>query len=141
MKLFSQGIGGEQAQAKFDSCLSDLAAVSNKFRDLLQVSPGFNCWLTTGPVCCFENTITGLSWALAYKKMGQKQGRRREGVEYKPLNLCASQLKSKGFQQHSCQGDKPVFGPLESLASAVPEALRRILRGNGTTWLLSSAWP
>nr|XP_024651639.1 conserved oligomeric Golgi complex subunit 4 [Macaca nemestrina] len=35
-KLFSQGIGGEQAQAKFDSCLSDLAAVSNKFRDLLQ---------------------------------------------------------------------------------------------------------
>uniref|UniRef100_A0A671EWR1 Conserved oligomeric Golgi complex subunit 4 n=1 Tax=Rhinolophus ferrumequinum TaxID=59479 RepID=A0A671EWR1_RHIFE len=35
-KLFSQGFGGEQAQAKFDSCLSDLAAVSNKFRDLLQ---------------------------------------------------------------------------------------------------------
>nr|XP_012421212.1 PREDICTED: conserved oligomeric Golgi complex subunit 4 isoform X3 [Odobenus rosmarus divergens] len=35
-KLFSQGIGGEQAQAKFDSCLSDLAAVSSKFRDLLQ---------------------------------------------------------------------------------------------------------
>uniref|UniRef100_A0A8C6RZ30 Conserved oligomeric Golgi complex subunit 4 n=1 Tax=Nannospalax galili TaxID=1026970 RepID=A0A8C6RZ30_NANGA len=35
-KLFSQGIGGDQAQAKFDSCLSDLAAVSNKFRDLLQ---------------------------------------------------------------------------------------------------------
>nr|XP_020017225.1 conserved oligomeric Golgi complex subunit 4 isoform X2 [Castor canadensis] len=35
-KMFSQGIGGEQAQAKFDSCLSDLAAVSNKFRDLLQ---------------------------------------------------------------------------------------------------------
>ncbi|KAF5919509.1 hypothetical protein HPG69_000108 [Diceros bicornis minor] len=35
-KLFSQGIGGEQAQAKFDSCLSDLAAVSGKFRDLLQ---------------------------------------------------------------------------------------------------------
>ncbi|XP_011817546.1 PREDICTED: conserved oligomeric Golgi complex subunit 4 isoform X2 [Colobus angolensis palliatus] len=35
-KLFNQGIGGEQAQAKFDSCLSDLAAVSNKFRDLLQ---------------------------------------------------------------------------------------------------------
>nr|XP_012292874.1 conserved oligomeric Golgi complex subunit 4 isoform X2 [Aotus nancymaae] len=35
-KLFSQGIGGEQAKAKFDSCLSDLAAVSSKFRDLLQ---------------------------------------------------------------------------------------------------------
>lgn len=37
-KLLSQGFGGEQAQAKIDSCLSDMAAVSNKFRDLLQVS-------------------------------------------------------------------------------------------------------
>uniref|UniRef100_A0A4W3IUY0 Conserved oligomeric Golgi complex subunit 4 n=1 Tax=Callorhinchus milii TaxID=7868 RepID=A0A4W3IUY0_CALMI len=35
-KLFSQGLGAELAQAKIDSCLSDLAAVSNKFRDLLQ---------------------------------------------------------------------------------------------------------
>ncbi|XP_044289985.1 conserved oligomeric Golgi complex subunit 4 isoform X1 [Varanus komodoensis] len=35
-KLLSQGFGGEQAQAKLDSCLSDMAAVSNKFRDLLQ---------------------------------------------------------------------------------------------------------
>ncbi|XP_054245663.1 conserved oligomeric Golgi complex subunit 4 isoform X2 [Indicator indicator] len=35
-KLLSQGFGGEQAQAKIDSCLSDLAAVSSKFRDLLQ---------------------------------------------------------------------------------------------------------
>nr|XP_009912367.1 PREDICTED: conserved oligomeric Golgi complex subunit 4 isoform X2 [Haliaeetus albicilla] len=35
-KLLSQGFGGEQAQAKIDSCLSDMAAVSNKFRDLLQ---------------------------------------------------------------------------------------------------------
>ncbi|XP_066494092.1 conserved oligomeric Golgi complex subunit 4-like [Tiliqua scincoides] len=35
-KMLSQGFGGEQAQAKIDSCLSDMAAVSNKFRDLLQ---------------------------------------------------------------------------------------------------------
>ncbi|XP_052653368.1 conserved oligomeric Golgi complex subunit 4 isoform X3 [Harpia harpyja] len=35
-KLLSQGFGGEQAQAKIDSCLSDMAAVSNKFCDLLQ---------------------------------------------------------------------------------------------------------
>ncbi|KAG8437298.1 hypothetical protein GDO86_008124 [Hymenochirus boettgeri] len=35
-KLFSQGLSGEQAKAKIDSCLSDLASVSNKFRDLLQ---------------------------------------------------------------------------------------------------------
>ncbi|XP_043563290.1 conserved oligomeric Golgi complex subunit 4 isoform X2 [Chiloscyllium plagiosum] len=35
-KLFNQGLGAEQAQAKIDSCLSDLAAVSNKFKDLLQ---------------------------------------------------------------------------------------------------------
>ncbi|XP_035399268.1 conserved oligomeric Golgi complex subunit 4 [Cygnus atratus] len=35
-KLLSQGFGGEQAQAKIESCLSDMAAVSNKFRDLLQ---------------------------------------------------------------------------------------------------------
>uniref|UniRef100_A0A8C2T200 Conserved oligomeric Golgi complex subunit 4 n=1 Tax=Coturnix japonica TaxID=93934 RepID=A0A8C2T200_COTJA len=35
-KLLSQGFGGEQAQAKIDSCLSDMADVSNKFRDLLQ---------------------------------------------------------------------------------------------------------
>ncbi|XP_015351582.1 conserved oligomeric Golgi complex subunit 4 isoform X2 [Marmota marmota marmota] len=56
-KLFSQGIGGEQAQAKFDSCLSDLAAVSNKFRDLLQegltelnstaVKPQVQPWINT----------------------------------------------------------------------------------------------
>ncbi|XP_074824468.1 conserved oligomeric Golgi complex subunit 4 isoform X2 [Natator depressus] len=35
-KLLSQGFGGEQAEAKIDSCLADMAAVSNKFRDLLQ---------------------------------------------------------------------------------------------------------
>uniref|UniRef100_A0A8C2LM94 Conserved oligomeric Golgi complex subunit 4 n=1 Tax=Cricetulus griseus TaxID=10029 RepID=A0A8C2LM94_CRIGR len=56
-KLFNQGIGGEQAQAKFDSCLSDLAAVSNKFRDLLQegltelnssaVKPQVQPWINT----------------------------------------------------------------------------------------------
>ncbi|KAJ1081884.1 hypothetical protein NDU88_002056 [Pleurodeles waltl] len=39
-KLFSQGFGGEQAQAKIESCLSDLASVSNKFRDLLQEGLG-----------------------------------------------------------------------------------------------------
>uniref|UniRef100_A0A8C3VM50 Conserved oligomeric Golgi complex subunit 4 n=1 Tax=Catagonus wagneri TaxID=51154 RepID=A0A8C3VM50_9CETA len=57
LKLFSQGIGGEQAQAKFDSCLSDLAAVSNKFRDLLQegltelnstaIKPQVQPWINT----------------------------------------------------------------------------------------------
>nr|KAF6406503.1 component of oligomeric golgi complex 4 [Molossus molossus] len=56
-KLFNQGIGGEQAQAKFDSCLSDLAAVSNKFRDLLQegltelnntaIKPQVQPWINT----------------------------------------------------------------------------------------------
>uniref|UniRef100_A0A2K6FVA4 Conserved oligomeric Golgi complex subunit 4 n=1 Tax=Propithecus coquereli TaxID=379532 RepID=A0A2K6FVA4_PROCO len=56
-KLFNQGIGGEQAQAKFDSCLSDLVAVSNKFRDLLQegltelnstaVKPQVQPWINT----------------------------------------------------------------------------------------------
>ncbi|XP_053463247.1 conserved oligomeric Golgi complex subunit 4 isoform X2 [Nycticebus coucang] len=56
-KLFSQGIGGEQAQAKFESCLSDLAAVSNKFQDLLQeglaelnstaVKPQVQPWINT----------------------------------------------------------------------------------------------
>ncbi|XP_073163303.1 conserved oligomeric Golgi complex subunit 4 isoform X1 [Lepidochelys kempii] len=35
-KLLSQGFGGEQAEAKINSCLADMAAVSNKFRDLLQ---------------------------------------------------------------------------------------------------------
>uniref|UniRef100_A0A3B3RD67 Conserved oligomeric Golgi complex subunit 4 n=1 Tax=Paramormyrops kingsleyae TaxID=1676925 RepID=A0A3B3RD67_9TELE len=36
-KLFSQGFGsGEQAQAKIDSCLSDLVSTSSKFKDLLQ---------------------------------------------------------------------------------------------------------
>ncbi|XP_069511063.1 conserved oligomeric Golgi complex subunit 4 [Ambystoma mexicanum] len=39
-KLFNQGFGGEQAHAKIDSCLSDLASVSNKFRDLLQEGLG-----------------------------------------------------------------------------------------------------
>ncbi|KAI4534011.1 hypothetical protein MG293_014871 [Ovis ammon polii] len=79
-KLFSQGIGGEQAQAKFDSCLSDLAAVSGKFRDLLQVSP------SPGLVSCSETTITGLSWVPQYKETGAV-GRRREGAECPPLNL------------------------------------------------------
>ncbi|ELK36184.1 Conserved oligomeric Golgi complex subunit 4 [Myotis davidii] len=56
-KLFSQGIGGEQAQAKFDSCLSDLAAVSSKFKDLLQegltelnntaIKPQVQPWINT----------------------------------------------------------------------------------------------
>ncbi|MBN3311009.1 COG4 protein, partial [Amia calva] len=36
-KLFSQGFGGgEHGRAKIDSCLSDLVAVSTKFKDLLQ---------------------------------------------------------------------------------------------------------
>ncbi|XP_053126976.1 conserved oligomeric Golgi complex subunit 4 isoform X2 [Hemicordylus capensis] len=35
-KLLSQGFGGEQAQPKIDSCLAELAAMSHKFRDLLQ---------------------------------------------------------------------------------------------------------
>uniref|UniRef100_A0A8C3SU63 Conserved oligomeric Golgi complex subunit 4 n=1 Tax=Chelydra serpentina TaxID=8475 RepID=A0A8C3SU63_CHESE len=39
-KLLSQGFGGEQAEAKIDSCLADMAAVSNKFRDLLQEGLG-----------------------------------------------------------------------------------------------------
>ncbi|OWK16510.1 COG4 [Cervus elaphus hippelaphus] len=57
LELFSQGIGGEQAQAKFDSCLSDLAAVSSKFRDLLQeglaelnstaIKPQVQPWINT----------------------------------------------------------------------------------------------
>uniref|UniRef100_UPI00398F50E2 conserved oligomeric Golgi complex subunit 4 isoform X1 n=2 Tax=Pristiophorus japonicus TaxID=55135 RepID=UPI00398F50E2 len=55
-KLFSQGLGAEQAQAKIDSCLSDLAAVSNKFKDLLQeglaelnttaIKPQLKPWIT-----------------------------------------------------------------------------------------------
>ncbi|XP_077145050.1 conserved oligomeric Golgi complex subunit 4 isoform X1 [Ranitomeya variabilis] len=39
-KLFSQDLGGDQAKAKIDSCLSDMASVSNKFRDLLQEGLG-----------------------------------------------------------------------------------------------------
>ncbi|CAH2323866.1 conserved oligomeric Golgi complex subunit 4 [Pelobates cultripes] len=39
-KLFSQDVGGEQARAKIDSCLSDMASVSNKFGDLLQEGLG-----------------------------------------------------------------------------------------------------
>ncbi|KAE8609187.1 hypothetical protein XENTR_v10011735 [Xenopus tropicalis] len=39
-KMFSQGLGGEQAKAKIDSCLSDMASVSNKFKDLLQEGLG-----------------------------------------------------------------------------------------------------
>ncbi|KAM9301598.1 conserved oligomeric Golgi complex subunit 4 isoform 1-T1 [Gastrophryne carolinensis] len=35
-KLFSEGFEREQAKAKIDSCLADMASVSNKFRDLLQ---------------------------------------------------------------------------------------------------------
>ncbi|XP_053491414.1 conserved oligomeric Golgi complex subunit 4-like isoform X2 [Ictalurus furcatus] len=35
-KLFSQVAGSEQAQAKIDSCLSDLVNTSSKFKDLLQ---------------------------------------------------------------------------------------------------------
>ncbi|XP_041047489.1 conserved oligomeric Golgi complex subunit 4 [Carcharodon carcharias] len=55
-KLFSQGLGAEQAQAKIDSCLSDLAAISNKFKDLLQeglaelnttaIKPQIKPWIT-----------------------------------------------------------------------------------------------
>ncbi|XP_032891898.1 conserved oligomeric Golgi complex subunit 4 isoform X2 [Amblyraja radiata] len=55
-KLFSQGLGAEQAQAKIDSGLSDLAAVSNKFKDLLQeglaelnataIKPQIKPWIT-----------------------------------------------------------------------------------------------
>ncbi|XP_051884114.1 conserved oligomeric Golgi complex subunit 4 [Pristis pectinata] len=55
-KLFSQGLGAEMAQAKIDSCLSDLAAVSNKFKDLLQeglaelnataIKPQLKPWIT-----------------------------------------------------------------------------------------------
>ncbi|MEE6500171.1 hypothetical protein FKM82_003693 [Ascaphus truei] len=39
-KLFSPNLGGEQAKAKIDSCLSDMASESNKFRDLLQEGLG-----------------------------------------------------------------------------------------------------
>uniref|UniRef100_A0A8C5RP94 Conserved oligomeric Golgi complex subunit 4 n=1 Tax=Laticauda laticaudata TaxID=8630 RepID=A0A8C5RP94_LATLA len=35
-ELLSQGFGGEQARLKLESCLSDMDAVSSKFRDLLQ---------------------------------------------------------------------------------------------------------
>ncbi|KAL7978787.1 hypothetical protein Chor_013276 [Crotalus horridus] len=35
-ELLSQGFGGEQARLKLESCLSDMDAVSRKFRDLLQ---------------------------------------------------------------------------------------------------------
>ncbi|XP_059848487.1 conserved oligomeric Golgi complex subunit 4 isoform X1 [Hypanus sabinus] len=55
-KLLSQGLGAELAQAKIDSCLSDLAAVSNKFKDLLQeglaelnttaIKPQLKPWIT-----------------------------------------------------------------------------------------------
>ncbi|OCT84665.1 conserved oligomeric Golgi complex subunit 4 [Xenopus laevis] len=40
IKMFSQGLGGDQAKAKIDSCLSDMASVSNKFKDLLQEGLG-----------------------------------------------------------------------------------------------------
>ncbi|XP_053304581.1 conserved oligomeric Golgi complex subunit 4 isoform X2 [Spea bombifrons] len=39
-KLFSQDLGGEQAKGKIDSCLADMASVSNKFKDLLQEGLG-----------------------------------------------------------------------------------------------------
>ncbi|KAM8945300.1 conserved oligomeric Golgi complex subunit 4 [Pelodytes ibericus] len=39
-KMFSQDLASEQAQAKIDSCLSDMASVSSKFRDLLQEGLG-----------------------------------------------------------------------------------------------------
>ncbi|XP_072925779.1 conserved oligomeric Golgi complex subunit 4 [Hemitrygon akajei] len=55
-KLLSQGLGAELAQAKIDSCLSDLAAVTNKFKDLLQeglaelnataIKPQLKPWIT-----------------------------------------------------------------------------------------------
>ncbi|XP_059366242.1 conserved oligomeric Golgi complex subunit 4-like [Carassius carassius] len=35
-KLFSQGVGSDQAKAKIDSCLSDLVNTSSRFKDLLQ---------------------------------------------------------------------------------------------------------
>ncbi|XP_015667659.1 conserved oligomeric Golgi complex subunit 4 [Protobothrops mucrosquamatus] len=35
-ELLGQGFGGEQARLKLESCLSDMDAVSSKFRDLLQ---------------------------------------------------------------------------------------------------------
>ncbi|KAG2469810.1 COG4 protein, partial [Polypterus senegalus] len=57
-KLFSQGSGkGDQARAKIDSCLSDLVAVSSKFKDLLQegltelnttsIKPQVKPWITS----------------------------------------------------------------------------------------------
>ncbi|XP_063801941.1 conserved oligomeric Golgi complex subunit 4 isoform X1 [Pseudophryne corroboree] len=39
-KLFNQDFGGDQAKAKIESCLTDMASVSNKFRDLLQEGLG-----------------------------------------------------------------------------------------------------
>ncbi|PIO30601.1 hypothetical protein AB205_0041010 [Aquarana catesbeiana] len=39
-KLFNTESGSDQAKAKIDSCLCDLASVSNKFRDLLQEGLG-----------------------------------------------------------------------------------------------------
>ncbi|XP_067853743.1 conserved oligomeric Golgi complex subunit 4 [Heptranchias perlo] len=63
-KLFNQGLGAEQAQAKIDSCLSDLAAISNKFKDLLQeglaelnstaIKPQLKPWIT-GFLSIFHN--------------------------------------------------------------------------------------
>ncbi|XP_072515891.1 conserved oligomeric Golgi complex subunit 4 [Salminus brasiliensis] len=55
-KLFSQGAGSEHAQAKIDSCLSDLVNTSSKFKDLLQeglhelnntaIKPQVKPWIT-----------------------------------------------------------------------------------------------
>ncbi|XP_077309592.1 conserved oligomeric Golgi complex subunit 4 [Lithobates pipiens] len=39
-KLFNTESGSDQAKAKIDSCLCDMASVSNKFRDLLQEGLG-----------------------------------------------------------------------------------------------------
>uniref|UniRef100_H3AVV6 Conserved oligomeric Golgi complex subunit 4 n=1 Tax=Latimeria chalumnae TaxID=7897 RepID=H3AVV6_LATCH len=50
-KLFNQGYGGEQARAKIDSSLSDMVAVCNKFKDLLQVSV-----MEKNPIIVYESS-------------------------------------------------------------------------------------
>uniref|UniRef100_UPI00398E7DF9 conserved oligomeric Golgi complex subunit 4 isoform X2 n=1 Tax=Pristiophorus japonicus TaxID=55135 RepID=UPI00398E7DF9 len=68
-KLFSQGLGAEQAQAKIDSCLSDLAAVSNKFKDLLQEE--FNDYEANDP--WVQQFILNLEQLMAEFKVGLSQ--------------------------------------------------------------------
>ncbi|KAG8572576.1 hypothetical protein GDO81_012098 [Engystomops pustulosus] len=65
-KLFSQDFGGDQAKAKIDSCLSDMASVSNKFRDLLQEE--FNDYEANDP--WVQQFIVNLEQLMAEFKAG-----------------------------------------------------------------------